>query len=162
MFQIEFHYLLAINLLLIGFITWHLSYSLDAFIKESLKSDLLNIDKYYNGKNGRFWVAINENDEICGHIGLDASLLNKNGSVELRRCSVDAKYRKHGIGKLLVEHLLDKAKSEYKANHIFLTTTNMQFAAINLYEKCGFCITNLNIEHFFLKINVLKMEKNLK
>ena len=121
---------------------------------------MLNINEYYNGKNGKFWVAINENNAVVGHIALDASLLEKNGSVELRRCSVDANYRKHGIGKLLVEHFIDKAKNEYKAKHIFLTTTNMQHPAIRLYEKFGFRITNYNIEHFFLKINVLKMEKN--
>jgi ribosomal protein S18 acetylase RimI-like enzyme len=138
----------------------NLSHDLDGFIKDSLNDDLLDINEYYNGKNGKFWVAIDDNDVVVGHIALDASFLEKNGSVELRRCSVDSNYRKHGIGKLLVEHFIDKAKNEYKAKHIFLTTTNMQHPAIRLYEKFDFRITNYNIEHFFLKINVLKMEKN--
>jgi GNAT superfamily N-acetyltransferase len=140
---------------------WYLSYDLDNYIKTSLKSDLLNINEYYNGKNGKFWVAIDDNDVVVGHIALDASLLEKNGSVELRRCSVDSNYRKHGIGKLLVEHFIDKAKNEYKAKHIFLTTVNKQRPAIRLYEKCGFKITDYNIERIFFGINILKLEKFL-
>ena len=56
-------------------------------------------------------MAINEENEIVGHIGLDASSIDKNGSVELRRCSVAAKCQKLGIGRLLVDHFLDKAKN---------------------------------------------------
>jgi GNAT superfamily N-acetyltransferase len=139
----------------------NLSHDLDEFIKDSLNDDLLNINEYYNGKNGKFWVAIDENNVVVGHIALDASLLEKNGSVELRRCSVDSNYRKHGIGKLLVEHFIDRAKNEYKAKHIFLTTTNMQHPAIRLYEKCGFKITNHKFRRLFAKSCVIKMEKFL-
>ncbi len=134
---------------------------INRYIKDSLNDDLLNINEYYNGKNGKFWVAFDENNVVVGHIALDASLLEKNGSVELRRCSVDSNYRKHGIGKLLVEHFIDKAKNEYNAKHIFLLTVNKQRPAIRLYEKCGFKITNYNIERIFFGINILKLEKFL-
>lgn len=130
-------------------------------MKRSFKCDLLNIDEYYNGKNGKFWVAVNENNQIVGHIALDATSLNNNGSVELRRCSVANNYQKNGIGKLLVEFFLNKAINEYKAKHVFLTTKNLRYPAIRLYEKCGFHVSNYNIKHIFLKINFLKMEKYL-
>jgi putative acetyltransferase len=131
------------------------------YIQIPMESDLLNIGEYYNGKNGKFWVAVNEKNEIVGHIGLDASSIDKNGSVELRRCSVAAKCQKLGIGRLLVDHFLDKAFHEFKAKQIFLITTNMQMPAIRLYEKCKFRITEYNLMRILFNIRVLKMEKYL-
>ena len=72
-----------------------------------------------------------------------------------------AKCQKLGIGRLLVDHFLDKAKNEYKAKQIFLITTNMQMPAIRLYEKCKFRITEHNFMRILFNIRVLKMEKYL-
>ena len=129
-----------------------------SYIKYSFKTDLSNISKFYDTKNGCFWVAVNESGKVLGHIGLDATELAKNKAVELRRCSVDSNFRQCGIGKLLVNHLIEKARTDFKANSIFLTTTSVQEPAIQLYKKHGFRITNNCIQKLFFNTRIVKME----
>ncbi len=90
---------------------------------------------------------------------LDASLIDVDKSVELRRCAVASAYRNHGIGKLLVEHLLKSASSNYKASKVFLTTSTIQKSAIKLYQKLGF-IKEHKTDKFMLNVKVIRMEKH--
>ena len=122
----------------------------------------MNINQYYSGKNGRLWVAINDKNEIIGHIALDASqTTSSNSSVELRRCAVASKYRRFGVGTRLVEYFLKKAKEDFNANHVFLTTSSIQYPAIKMYKKFGFVITDPMLYKWMINAPEIKMEKFL-
>lgn len=122
------------------------------------------------------WVAEDESKKIVGCIALDAYAwkraqeTNTNNSIdhdhyvqrmtELRRCSVDQSCRNRGIGKLLVNHLLNEAKDKYEAKHVFLTTTSTQRPAIELYKKTGFKITGL-LQYLMLNCKHIRMQIDL-
>jgi ribosomal protein S18 acetylase RimI-like enzyme len=120
----------------------------------------LNITQYYSGQNGRFWVAINHENKIIGHIALDATCSSsKFKTVELRRLAVATEYRRFGVGTRLVEHLTEKALQDFKADHIFLTTSCLQIPAIKMYQKFGFVITNPMLYRWMINAPEIKMEK---
>ena len=57
--------------------------------------------------------------------------------VEIFTIAVDEDYRKRGIGKELLSHLIEKSK-ESGAREIWLEVSVKNFKAIELYEKFGF------------------------
>ena len=126
----------------------------------------MNINQYYSGKNGRLWVAINNENKIVGHIALDATESSSSSesttSVELRRLAVASEYRRFGIGTRLVEHFIERAHKEFKADHVFLTTSCLQKPAIRMYEKLGFVITDPILYRWMINAPEIKMEKYLK
>ena len=126
-----------------------------------MRTDLSNISQFYDNKNGCFWVAETESGQVVGHIALDATELARNKAVELRRCSVDFNHRQRGIGKILVKHLIEKARTDFNASSISLTTTSVQQPAIQLYKQHGFRITNNCVQKILLNVRVVKMELSL-
>jgi len=150
---IFFYYKLFFKIINSIFLSFKRYYSLES-------NDLKDIKNYYNNQRGFFWVAENQdNSEIIGHIALDLTCLDLDNSVELRRCAVSSKYRQKGVGKLLVEHLIKIAKTEFNASSVFLTTSTIQLSAIKLYKKCGFHITYLKMNEFMFNVKVIKMIK---
>ena len=57
--------------------------------------------------------------------------------VEIFTIAVDEDYRKRGIGRELLSHLIEKSK-ESGAREIWLEVSVKNFKAIELYEKFGF------------------------
>ena len=57
--------------------------------------------------------------------------------VEIFTIAVDEDYRKRGIGRELLSHLIEKSK-ESGAREIWLEVSVKNFKAIGLYEKFGF------------------------
>lgn len=72
-------------------------------------------------------------------------------TVEMHRLQVDPNVRGLGIGRKLVQTLMDIARDEgYET--VYLETTSPQFEAINLYTKMGFqflryCPYQVPIQH---------------
>ena len=60
-----------------------------------------------------------------------------NGTAELKRMYVDPRFRTRGIGRALVEHLLDYARS-IGVRRALLETGLLLGEAVRLYERCGF------------------------
>lgn len=92
---------------------------------------------YDNG--GRLFVAKNEKSEILGTIGIivnDEDLEKKRG--QLVRLSVSNKSRGLGIGRFLLQFLVDYARDELKLSVIHLGTLSIFTAACALYAKFGF------------------------
>ncbi|MFI5203414.1 MAG: GNAT family N-acetyltransferase [Flavobacteriales bacterium] len=98
--------------------------------------DLQDMEQAYEKSGGKFWIAINENDEVIGTI----ALFNLgNGRGDLRRMFVKSEYRGKGkgISHKLLEILLDwAAQNGYKK--IYLETISVFKAAMKFYVNNGF------------------------
>lgn len=99
------------------------------------RPDIKNIPEYYQ-KNERshFWVAVDENDNVIGTIGI----YNLNDvCAGLRRLYVKKEFRGKGVAKELFSTLIKFAKEKgYK--EIYLSTWDAAIAANKFYLKNGF------------------------
>lgn len=80
----------------------------------------------------RFFVAFS-GGKIAGYIGSHNVL----GEVYITNVAVFPEFRRNGVGKALVEFLVDEMKAE-NAEFVTLEVRRSNFSAISLYEKCGF------------------------
>lgn len=80
----------------------------------------------------RFFVAFS-GGKIVGYIGSHNVL----GEVYITNVAVFPEIRRKGVGKALVELLVDEMKSE-NAEFVTLEVRKSNLNAISLYEKCGF------------------------
>ncbi len=97
--------------------------------------DLPNIGEFY--KNGRFWVALDEENQVMGTIGLEP--LNGSQAV-LRKMFLDKSMRGNkdlNLAQNLVEILLRFAQ-EKGYQEIWLDTPPPAHAAHRFYERNGF------------------------
>ncbi|KAF1331437.1 Acetyltransferase, partial [Globisporangium splendens] len=128
-----------------GFLSYpeHQGPMIDAFIKQSVESDLASVRDTYILPGGNFWVATTtltsedgeEIEKVVGMVALEKKKANGDG--ELRRMAVHSAYRRYGIGKRLVTHLEQWAKAnEYLS--ISLTTGEVMTAARRFYLTLGF------------------------
>lgn len=63
---------------------------------------------------------------------------------------VSSKQRGKGLGKLLVEHMINEAK-RMKVHSVHLTSNPKRVAANNLYQRVGFVRYETNCYHFEIK-----------
>ena len=92
---------------------------------DGLKSELDN-------NFARFYVAFS-GEKIAGYIGSHNVL----GEVYITNVAVFSEFRRNGIGKTLVEFLVNEMKKE-NADFVTLEVRKSNLNAISLYEKCGF------------------------
>ena len=106
---------------------------------QSFEAELENPLKKYDLNKGAILLAYHEN-EVCGCIALQ-SLDDKEKAVcEMKRLYVRPAFRKLGIGKLLVDKILEVAiEKGYKK--MKLDTLKRLEAAIDLYKTYGFTTT---------------------
>ena len=93
--------------------------------EDGLKSELDN-------NFARFYVAFS-GGKLAGYIGSHNVL----GEVYITNVAVFPEFRRNGVGKALVEFLVDRMKSE-NAEFVTLEVRKSNLNAITLYEKCGF------------------------
>lgn len=85
-------------------------------------------------KNGYyFFVAEDEEENTLGYVGLSVVL----DEGYIANVAVDEKYRKAGVGTLLVKRLLSLAR-EKGLSFVTLEVRASNEKSISLYEKCGF------------------------
>lgn len=105
-------------------------------VKEEDYPDLQYIEKYYDGTNGLFFVAIEKDKVIatiaCSKLATDCFVL--------KRMFVDANYRGQGIAQQLLDYLFEKIVSDVTCTFsIYLSTKESDaIAAKKLYLKNGF------------------------
>ncbi|CAL8384554.1 unnamed protein product [Arctogadus glacialis] len=101
----------------------------------ALHTDMADIEAYYMKPTGScFWVAMLEG-RVVGIVAAQGR--EDDNTVELRRMSVDARYRGKGIAKSLGRRVLEFAvRNNYAA--VVLGTTAVKMAAHKLYESLGF------------------------
>ena len=103
------------------------------WIDETLNPDLDDITSNYL-QNGYTFLIVESDDEI---VGTGALITKANGTGRIVRMSVSKIHRRKGIGRAIVEHLLDAARS--KGFSKVVVGTELEWNdAIGLYEQCGF------------------------
>ena len=93
--------------------------------EDGLKAEL-------NNNFARFFVAFS-GERVAGYIGSHNVL----GEVYITNVAVFSEFRRNGIGKVLVEFLVNEMKKE-NADFVTLEVRKSNQNAISLYEKCGF------------------------
>ena len=106
---------------------------------QSFEAELENPLKKYDLNTGAIILAYHEN-EVCGCIALQTLADKEEGVCEMKRLYVRPAFRKLGIGRLLVDKILDVAREKgYKK--MKLDTLKRLGAAIELYKTYGFTTT---------------------
>ena len=72
--------------------------------------------------------------------------------------AVEVEYRKKGLGRKMVELLIDTFKKNYKINEITIETEVDNYAALGLYESFGFVRTKMYINYYFNANNAYKLK----
>ncbi len=100
-----------------------------------------------------FWVAIDEDENVYGTIGIYTYSKDDNEAIWLAWFCVDPDQRGQGIGKRLIEHSIKMAKSYNKRYFRLYTSSDPNEAtAQNLYEKYGFLVKKRVKKLFYEKI----------
>ena len=115
-----------------------------------LREEVLNKDR-------KFFVAKSEDGEILGFAGV---LINFD-FIEIMNIVVKKKYRKKGIGKELLEKIIDFS-IEKNFDIIDLEVNSKNEPAINLYRKFGFKEVGLRRKYYNNIDDAILMEKNIK
>lgn len=122
---------------------------IEQIIKRSLESFDLNIpgtayfdpqlsslaEFYKEQSNAKYWVAVNEQDEVVGGVGI-APYDKENGICELQKLYISPKSQGIGLSKELMKVALDFAKEHY--TYCYLETMKKLQTANLLYSKVGF------------------------
>ncbi|XP_033004310.1 N-acetylaspartate synthetase [Lacerta agilis] len=106
-----------------------------SYLECALNTDMSDIEQYYMKPPGScFWVAV-LNGNVVGIVAARGN--EEDNTVELRRMSVDSKYRGKGIAKALGRKVVEFAVVNNYSS-IVLGTTAVKVAAHKLYESLGF------------------------
>lgn len=108
-------------------------YGLKAY-ENGIDSSLSNIEKNYFLPGGYFGVLVNYKGEIVGTVSV---VLVTDGEFELQKMFLKKELRGKGLGKLMMNFILEYVKSN-KCKKIKLDTINVLHEAINLYKSYGF------------------------
>jgi GNAT superfamily N-acetyltransferase len=105
----------------------------EEYIERALAEGIDRISAYYAQRNGGFWVAI-QNDKLVGTFGLERASPD---AMELRRMYVDPGARRRGIARQMLCFAEDECRQR-KARKLELSTSELQHAALALYENAGY------------------------
>lgn len=101
---------------------------------ESTDADLKNIESSYFERGGAFYVLEDKPDSIIGAYGLYPQ---GGAACELRKMYLHKSFRRKGLGKMLLENALAKAR-EMGFETVTLETASVLVEAIGLYKSYGF------------------------
>lgn len=96
-------------------------------------ADLFDLPGFYADRGGDFSVLV-DGERIIGTVGLHRV---SEEVAELRKMYLDADYRGRGLGRLLLEHALGRAR-ELGFARVTLETASVLREAVALYERYGF------------------------
>ena len=102
----------------------------------------------------------NEKNElyICGAVVGNINRKPNRIQGYIAMLAVEEEYRKKGLGKKMVELLIDHFKKAYKVNEISIETEVDNYAALGLYESFGFVRTKMYINYYFNANNAYKLK----
>lgn len=105
----------------------------EAYIAHSIRDELNRVEAHYVEPGGGFWVAC-LGERIVGMFGLEA---HGDGVFELRRMYVDIDLRRQGIARRLLAEA-ERLAVALGGAQIKLSTSELQQAALKLYESAGY------------------------
>lgn len=103
------------------------------YINTSLNPDIDNIWSSYR-QNGHLFVIAEIEGEVAGTGGL---LLQPHATGQIVRMNVGTNFRRQGIGRALVQHLLQLGLA-HRVERFVVETNRNWLNAIKLYQCCGF------------------------
>lgn len=98
--------------------------------------DLFAFDRHYGGGRGAFWVA-RSGPRVVGSVGVERRPARE---AELHRLYLDATLRGRGVGRALVQAVLDWCRAEDIPRLVLWSDTRFD-RAHRLYERMGFACT---------------------
>lgn len=107
---------------------------LSDYIDRAIQSELAHIDQYYSSsRRAEFWILVQ--DQML--LGTSAFEPITDDTAELRRMLVNPRFRRMGLGKLLLTQCESRALAiGYRS--MSLSTSVWQQAAISLYQDAGY------------------------
>jgi ribosomal protein S18 acetylase RimI-like enzyme len=103
------------------------------FIDETLNPDIDDITANYIVA-GHVFVVVQDGNDI---VGMGALVFRGEGIGQMVRVSVRSDYRRKGIGKAIVEHLIEVARQR-GVRRLIVETNSDWYDAIGLYKRLGF------------------------
>jgi putative acetyltransferase len=96
-------------------------------------------DEWRNQNRPRYWIIVNNEDEVVGVTGLYRMEGDPSDVVWLGWYCVRPDQRGKGVGRKLLEWTIEKARSEgFKKLKLYTSTSPNEARAQELYEKLGF------------------------
>ena len=106
---------------------------LETYIEDSLAGDLADIECHYAQPGSNFWVA-----EVDGHVAGMVGVQRKDSiTCELRRMSVDVRWRRKGLGRELLEMVEAFARQQGYTSMVLSTITPLQPGQSRLNGSLG-------------------------
>ncbi len=108
-------------------------------------------------QNGDSIFAALIDDEVAGVVALKQ---DEDGEWELTKMAVDSKFRRRGIGEILMNTVESYAKTELGLNRIYLISNTINAAAIRLYKRCDWIVIHEGPHPRYARADIA-MEKHL-
>ena len=105
----------------------------EAYIARSLGEEIDDVEGYYAGKRGGFWVAV-AGAEVVGMFGLERV---SDEAMELRRMYVDPAMRRRGIARWMLQFAEDECRRR-RYLRLDLSTSQIQEEALAFYRAAGY------------------------
>ncbi len=105
-------------------------------LKEAWSLDSIN--KELDNKNAKYIVAVTENNEVVGFIGLWIVL----DEGDITNVAVHPNYRKQKIASLLIEYVINNMKN-WDISSLTLEVRKSNIPAQNLYKKFNFNVSGI-------------------
>lgn len=111
----------------------HLGAEFQVYTERAIREELSRIEEYYFGREGQgFWVA--DENRMVGMVGVEQ---HADDAAELRRMAVESAHRRKGLGRALLAHAEAFCRNAgYRK--VVLSTSELQVAAMRLYESSGY------------------------
>ncbi len=107
----------------------------EAYIARALAGDYRDIATHYRPERGRgFWLALSQDGDLMGTFALRPS---GEDAAELRRMYVSAGFRRRGVARAMLARA-EALCAGWGFRRLFLTTSSLNQAAIELYRAAGF------------------------
>lgn len=104
-----------------------------AYVEQSIDEEIGRIPQYYSERGGGFWVA----EAYVGIIGMFGLEKADEDAMELRRMYVAPAWRKRGIARQMLAYAEDECRQR-GMGALHLSTSELQQAALNLYQQAGY------------------------
>ena len=116
---------------------------------EAFQEKIIALSKSETGK----YIVIESNGAIVGHGLLDPFKLEVTAHAVDLTIAIHEGHQGKGLGKALLSHLIDWAKSNPRIEKIMLHVRSSNESAISLYEKMGFIVEGVRVKQIKLGPN---------